>query len=145
MTDQAVPLEERLCKVLRDRMDDLKVSQRALGKRMERELKDHVWDQPRVYKMLWREIPNRLEYFEVAANALGLSFGELVTLADEGLITQYKLTPAEASILEIARGQGAKFVECLQGVLAPHLQAPSADRRQRPRPAAVKRTTRRIS
>jgi hypothetical protein len=111
------PAEERIVRVLRDRLQDLSMSQAALAKIMADALPDRVWDQSRVNKFLWRQIPIDVAMLDVAARGVGLSLLELIELSSVGTITRRNVSETETELLELIRRLNPTTAECVRGLL----------------------------
>ena len=111
------PIEERVLKVIRDRLKLRRMSQVELAAAMAEALPDHKWDQSRINKWLWRQIPIDIGTLEVAARAVGLSLLELLELAASGTVTRRELNDDDAYLLELLRRADREIYASLRTVI----------------------------
>jgi hypothetical protein len=109
-------IETRACEMLRRAQTASGISQKALGHELERRTGQR-WPQSRVWKLLWCQMPTTIPMYEVVAEALGLSFRDLVTNSSEGYLRH--LSPDEWRLIEILRRRGDASTAALVSVLAP--------------------------
>ena len=94
------------------------MSQVDLAAVMAEALPDHKWDQSRINKWLWRQIPIDIGTLEVAARGVGLSLLELVELASPGaVVTRREISDEDAHLLQLLRRADRDLYTSLRAVI----------------------------
>jgi hypothetical protein len=136
-------LERRICERLRERAEELGISQAAIGRELTARIGGR-WDQPRVWRILWQESAATVTILEVIANTLQTSLLDLVVECSSGagpivLMTGgpaakdvHALSDDEVWILRHLRrgGATAKTREVLAGLADAHHRAQSGGSRR---------------